>query len=1025
MVRSRKGISDGICRLLLILGAFHAAGTLRPAFADEGDVTSPNGTLIDVLPPVVSSLQGASAAPPIPMDVPVSLVPQLSSLSSSPYKIYLNFTGGTINSWSGYSPGVLQPYDQNGDPTTFSLSELDSIDQIWARVAEDYAPFNIDVTTINPGSFGTNQAVQVVISGSGAWFGTPAGGLSQLSSFNNPLVNASAGGTVFVFPGWLKNGTAKYVAVASAHEAGHAFSLVHQSTYNGFFKTAEYGPGTWPGDPQHPFNTPGTGYKSPIMGLGYYADRALWWYGQSSNGSTAYQDDLAIISANVFGYRPANANGSMATAAPLVDSGGSIASSGIIRKVTDQYYYTFTTPGGAATINMDAARFTDSYGSTSVIGMLNSKLQLFDSSGNLIASAGTAASPTSPSLDATLSLSLSGGVYYVAAKSIGNYGDIGQFTLDGTIVPPGPAVLGLSPLNATIISGGTGTLGATISNTAAAFNRSLSYTVSATLTSGTAALAAVTPSSGTVAAGSSQLATVAATSVVPGNHTVGFTAADPSAANGPQSATATLTVLDHARPALAAANPSQSVVIVGAPGITTSLTLFNGLPGQAGLAPLDVSAGSGVSGPVGSQVVASGSQQSYTGALNTAALGPQSQTFKITAGDTQALPGASHLIDFTAGVSYTVMDHANASLSATAAQTSAAIDFGSLLQGAAPASRSFTVYNLAANTTAALTANLKLTGFSAAGDDVLGTNLAAFDGLVAGGGKTFTATIDTSRMTTSGQKTVTIDTSQLLDDSLLPGAGSNNSGGLTVVLKGTVGAATADSSNSQSAFGPALGAAVPQGGSFAELQSQAVATSGSGGGMLVGTSAAILAGTASAAAHVEMSWRTAAANPSGPTDGTTTDIVHVSGLPIVDSQTHNGAAHTDVYVVRMSYDPAAIAARTGMSETDAARAGLLNLDYLDPGTDGMAYTDDDVWAMATEGNIGGSSRFDGVTPWGGDLQLGDYGVDTSSHTVWAVVNHGGDFAVVPEPSTWALVLAAAAALTASVVRPAALRRKGT
>ena len=539
----------------------------RSALADEGDLISPNGSEVDAYATVPSP--GPTPTLPTGSNVPISQVPQLSSLPSSPYKIYLNFTGATINSWAGFSPGTSLPYDQDGDPTTFSPGEIQSIDQIWTRVAESYSPFNIDVTTINPGSFGKNQATQVVISGSGSWLGTPAGGVSQVGSFNNAGVNANTGGTVFVFPGWLANGTAKYVAVAAAHEAGHSFGLVHQSTYNGLFKTAEYSPGTWPGVPDlslhPPVFDPGTGYKSPIMGLGYYADRALWWYGQSSSGSTVYQDDLAILSSNVYGYRPINPNTSIGTALSFADTSGNVSAAGVIRKTTDQYYYEFMTPGGATNINMDVARFVDSSGSVSVIGMLNSKLQLFDGQGNLIASAGSAATNSNPSLDANLSLSLSGGVYYVAAESVGNYGDIGQFTMNGSIVPPGPAVLGLAnAVNSTIITGGTGTLGASVGNTAAPFNNSLNYSISAALVSGTATLGAVTPSSGTVAAGSSQLATVAATSTVLGNHTVGFTAGDVGGSSGTQSLTATLTVLDHAQPALSAAPPSAAVVIVGA-----------------------------------------------------------------------------------------------------------------------------------------------------------------------------------------------------------------------------------------------------------------------------------------------------------------------------------------------------------------------------------------------------------------------------------------------------------------------------
>jgi hypothetical protein len=991
----------------------------RAAFAYDTDVISPNGTVVDVMDPLPTDPSGGGN--PITVtgnSVPISQVPQLSSLPSSPYKIYLNFVGATINSWGGYSPGTILPYDQDGDPTSFSDSEIQSIDQIFARVAESYSPFNVDVTTVNPGSFGTNQSVQVVISGSGSWYGTPAGGISQVSSYNNPLTNAQSGGTVFVFPGYLANGTAKYVAVASAHEVGHAFGLQHQSTYSNKTKTAEYGPGTWPGDPAHPFSTPGTGYKSPIMGLGYYADRALWWYGQSSLSYASTQDDLNIISSNVFGYRPINTNVNLGTAISFADSGGNIAASGVIRKTSDQYYYSFTTPGGTANINMDVARFVDSSGSAITIGMLNSKLQLFDSQGNLVASSGSAATNSNPSLDASLSLSLSGGVYYVAAGSIGNYGDIGQFTMNGSFVPQGPAMLGLAnPLNATIITGGTGTLGVSVGNTAAPFNFNLNYSLSAALTSGTAALTTITPSSGTVAAGSSQLATVAATSNVIGSHTIGFTAVDLSGSSGSQSASATLTVVDHVQPALSASAPSQSVVIIGAQGVTASLTLSNGSAGQGNLAALDVTAvGPGVSGPVGGKVVASGSLQSYTATLNTSVLGPQNQTFKITAGDDQSLPGAAPVSDLTSSASLTVMDHSNASFSATGAQTTATINFGSLLQGAAASTKSFTIFNQAANTTAALTSNLKLTGFTASGDNVLGTNLAAFGNLSAGGGNTFSATIDTSRLTTTGLNTLTLDATQLLDDSILPGAGGNNNGTLTLVLAGTVGAAAADNSNSPSSFGPALGAAVLPGGSYAGLKSQSVTTSGTGGGgPPAGTSAAMLAGTASAAANVQMAWRTRTTGSAGPAAGPAAetamgDVVKISGLPAVDSQTHNGTPHTDIYVVQMSYDPAAAAARTGLSELAAAQAGLIQLDYLDPGADATPYTIDDEWELAVQGNIGSQNhKFAGAGAWNGDMELGDWGIDVNTHTAWAVVDHTGDFEVVPEPATIALLAAGAAA----------------
>ena len=63
----------------------------------------------------------------------------------------------------------------------------------------------------------------------------------------------------------------------------------------------------------------------------------------------------------------------------------------------------------------------------------------------------------------------------------------------------------------------------------------------------------------------------------------------------------------------------------------------------------------------------------------------------------------------TTTATLTVLDHSNASLSSSTIQTNQTINFGNVLRGATIPSQNFTIYNLAANTTAACTANLKLT----------------------------------------------------------------------------------------------------------------------------------------------------------------------------------------------------------------------------------------------------------------------------------------------------------------------------
>ena len=155
-------------------------------------------------------------------------------------------------------------------------------------------------------------------------------------------------------------------------------------------------------------------------------------------------------------------------------------------------------------------------------------------------------------------------------------------------------------------------------------------------------------------------------------------------------------------------------MIVGATGINAGLNLFNGTLNQSGLASLDVnSLGTGVSGSTGYKLVSSGSSQSYTASLSTGTLGTQVETFSLNVGDDHTLSGASSATNTSTGVTLNVKDHSNASLSSTANQTTETINVGNVLQGATIPSQSFTIYNRAANTTAAYTANLKLTGFSA------------------------------------------------------------------------------------------------------------------------------------------------------------------------------------------------------------------------------------------------------------------------------------------------------------------------
>ncbi len=76
-----------------------------------------------------------------------------------PNVIYLNFLGGIVTGtyWNNAALGPIfdtRPFNMDGKPG-LSSSEQAAISSIWARIAEDYVPFNVDVTTERPAAFTT------------------------------------------------------------------------------------------------------------------------------------------------------------------------------------------------------------------------------------------------------------------------------------------------------------------------------------------------------------------------------------------------------------------------------------------------------------------------------------------------------------------------------------------------------------------------------------------------------------------------------------------------------------------------------------------------------------------------------------------------------------------------------------------------------------------------------------------------------------------------------------------------------
>jgi len=501
-------------------------------------------------PEAADVVSGATSGP---VAASIAGLPQLSSRPGAAATIFLDFDGHTEAAWGSYYNVVTRVFDRDGNAGSFSASEVSSIQEIWARVAEDFAPFNINVTTVQPASFANGAAIRVAIGGNYSdWFGNPAGGVAYVGGFYN-----SASNVAYVFEDALGNGNPKYVAEAASHEAGHTFGLLHQGVWSNGVKTEEYNPGNaaW----------------APIMGTGYYSARTTWHQGTTSSSPTQIQDDLAVLSNsyNGFGYRADDFGSTVSTASALTTSGGSVNVAGQIGTNSDRDYFRFTTDGGALNLSLSVAQLGAN---------LDSVLSLLNSAGQTILSSNPATS-----LGASLASTLAAGTYYVAVHSSGGYGNLGTYRLTGS-VPGGSddggsggttpeisvAISGTSVADGGTVNFGSTTLGSSI-------NRTLTITNTGSGTLNLTALAGAMPTgfslvsnitSTALAAGQSTSFTVRMTAAVAGTCVGSISLTNNDSNESPYNLTLSGVVTTVAAP------PVVRYLDNGAAGFTTTGTWF-------------------------------------------------------------------------------------------------------------------------------------------------------------------------------------------------------------------------------------------------------------------------------------------------------------------------------------------------------------------------------------------------------------------------------------------------------------------
>lgn len=371
--------------------------------------------------------------PPAPVD-PLTL----ESNPGAARTIYLDFDGATVTGteWNriyGSSTIKSSPYSRNWPTdTAFDAEERAHIATAWAVVAEDFAPFDVNVTTSDPGSAALSRT-----STSDTTYGTRV----VITDSNTVGDNCRCGGIAYVDvfsetstayqPAWVFTDAASddghHLAQAISHEVGHNFGLLHDGTS----KTA--------------YSLGGKGW-APIMGASYFERVSQWSAGEYADANNK-QDDAAIIATEAK-VRADDHGNITAHATPL--TGTPVA--GLIETRTDQDAFTFAASG----------KTTLSVAGPTGLSNTDLSLRILDVSGKTVITR----NPTSTSeygmhANWWVTLPDTPALYTAIVDGVGNgnpyntgqysdYGSLGRYTLTLSTDAPAPPPLTITPIASTV-----------------------------------------------------------------------------------------------------------------------------------------------------------------------------------------------------------------------------------------------------------------------------------------------------------------------------------------------------------------------------------------------------------------------------------------------------------------------------------------------------------------------------------------------------------------------------------------------
>lgn len=338
-------------------------------------------------------------------------VPKLNSYPSAIATIFIDFDGHYVQNglWNG------------GNPINCAASGLTDpqIIEAFNRVAEDYRPFDLNITTDSAVFLAAplNLRVRIIVTTTSSWYATGYSGIAYSGSFS--WGDDTPG---FVFSDRLGPANTKKVAETISHESGHTVSLTHQSKYGVTCNLMEtYSTGFGVGE---------TGW-APIMGNSQATNKNFsnWNNGPTPDGCGYVEDNLyTIVTYNGFGYR-ADDYGETLNAGTYAIPGNSFNVNGIITTDTDKDAFKFTLNSNS-NFHVVAAPF--SVGANSAGANLDIAFELYNSSATLIRTYDPLTT-----LSVTVDTILNAGTYYIKIlgtgnSNVGSYGSLGSYTISGS-----------------------------------------------------------------------------------------------------------------------------------------------------------------------------------------------------------------------------------------------------------------------------------------------------------------------------------------------------------------------------------------------------------------------------------------------------------------------------------------------------------------------------------------------------------------------------------------------------------------